>query len=116
MQIADNITEKVINGTYPEGEKIPSVREMAADLGVNPNTILRTFSELQHADIIGNKRGIGFFVAPNAQERILEQKRREFFEKELPKFKKQAELLGINAKELKKHLDELNNEDNHEKK
>ncbi|MDA0194286.1 MAG: GntR family transcriptional regulator [Bacteroidetes bacterium] len=108
LQIADNITEKVVNGTFPPGEKIPSVRELAADLGVNPNTIMRTYNELQAMKIIDNKRGIGFFVNPDARETILEQKKSEFFDHVLPQFLHQAKLVGISIPELKKHIDKLN--------
>jgi GntR family transcriptional regulator len=115
LQIADSISEKVVSGAYPPGEKIPSVRELAADLGVNPNTVMRTYSELQTANIIDNKRGIGYFVNIDAQKVILERKRAEFFKKILPEFLRQAALLGITSSDLKKHLDKLNTQ-NHEDK
>ncbi|WKV12339.1 GntR family transcriptional regulator [Marivirga harenae] len=108
LQIADSITDKVISGEFPAGEKIPSVRELAADMGVNPNTIMRTYSELQAMDIIENQRGIGYFVNQNAPKIILEGKREEFFNKVLPEFLKQAHLLGISATELKKHIENIN--------
>jgi GntR family transcriptional regulator len=108
LQIADTITEKVVSGEFPAGEKIPSVRELAAEMGVNPNTVMRTYSELQAMNIIENQRGIGYFVNPNAQQIILKGKKEEFFKKVLPEFLKQATLLGITASELKKHLETLN--------
>lgn len=108
LQIADTITEKVVSGEFPAGEKIPSVRELAAEMGVNPNTVMRTYSELQAMNIIENQRGIGYFVNPNAQQIILKGKKEEFFKKVLPEFLKQAALLGITAHELKKHLETLN--------
>ena len=111
LQIADTISERVVKGAYPPGEKIPSVRELAADLGVNPNTIMRTYGELQAASIIENKRGIGYFVHPDAQKIILHQKKSEFFSKVLPGFLRQAALLGITSSDLKKHLDKLNQQE-----
>ena len=108
LQIADTVTEKVVSGEFAAGEKIPSVRELAAQMGVNPNTVLRTYSELQAMNIIENQRGIGYFVNPGAQKIILKGKKEEFFHKVLPEFLKQAALLGITADELKKHLDTLN--------
>ena len=107
LQIADTITEKVVSGEFPAGGKIPSVRELAAEMGVNPNTIMRTYSELQAMNIIENQRGIGYFVHPEAQKIIIKDKKQEFFTKVLPEFLKQAALLGITADELKKHLDTL---------
>ena len=90
LQIADSITEKVMSGEFPAGEKIPSVRELAAAMGVNPNTIMRTFMELQAMNIIENQRGIGYFVNPEAQKIILKGKKEEFFKKVLPEFLRQA--------------------------
>ncbi len=108
LQIADNITDKVVSGEFVEGHKIPSVRELASEMGVNPNTIMRTYSELQAMSIIENKRGIGYFVSTEAQKIILENKKQEFFDKVLPDFLRKAEVLGISAGDLKTHLDTLN--------
>jgi GntR family transcriptional regulator len=116
LQIADSITEKVVSGTYPPDEKIPSVREMAAEVGVNPNTIMRTYNELQSMQIIENKRGIGYFVKPEAQRLILDKKKTDFFDKTLPEVIQQAGLLGITTVELKNHIDQLSNRNNHENK
>ncbi len=107
MQIADNITEKVASGTFPSGEKIPSVREMASEVGVNPNTIMRTYNELQNMQIIENRRGIGFFVKPEARKLVLGKKKDDFFSKVLPEVIQQAEVLGITSEDLKKHIDQL---------
>ena len=108
LQIADTITEKVVSGEFPPGEKIPSVRELAAAMGVNPNTVMRTYSELQAMNIIENQRGIGYFVNPDAKHIILREKKAEFFNKVLPEFLKQAALVGISSEELKRHLETLN--------
>jgi GntR family transcriptional regulator len=108
LQIADTITEKVMSGEFPAGEKIPSVRELAAEMGVNPNTVMRTYSELQAMNIIENQRGIGYFVSTEAQKIIVSGKKDEFFTKVLPEFLRQAALLGITSEELKKHLETLN--------
>ena len=108
LQIADTITDKVVRGEYAAGEKIPSVRELASEMGVNPNTIMRTYSELQTMNIIENQRGIGYFVNADAQTIILEGKKADFFKKVLPEFLKQASLLGISSEDLKKHIDTTN--------
>ena len=108
LQIADSITEKVMSGEFPAGEKIPSVRELAAEMGVNPNTVMRTYSELQAMNIIENQIGIGYFVNKEAQKIILTGKKEEIFSKVLPDFLKQAALVGITAAELKKHFETLN--------
>ncbi len=110
LQIADSISEKIIDGTYPPGSRIPSVREMASALGVNPNTIMRAFTELQSANIIENKRGIGYFVTGEARELILAGKRKEFFGMLLPELIRKADQIGISVTELNQHIKKLNNE------
>ncbi len=112
LQIADSITDKVVSGEFPAGEKIPSVRELASEMGVNPNTIMRTYSELQSMNIIDNQRGIGYFVNPDAQQIILKGRKEEFFSKILPEFLRQAAMLGITSTELKKHIETLNGKSN----
>ena len=52
QQIADNLCDRILFGEFKAGDKIPSVREQAANLGVNHNTIMRTYMELQQKDII----------------------------------------------------------------
>lgn len=105
LQIADSLSEKVMEGKYPPGEKIPSVRDLAAELGVNPNTIMRAFSELQSRGIIDNKRGVGYYVNENANNIIHQWKRKEFFDYDLPVIVKQTKILNIAFEELKPYFD-----------
>lgn len=100
MQIADFICENIMTHKWPEGEKISSVRELAASMEVNPNTIMRTYSHLQDSGIIHNKRGIGYFVTAGASKQISNMKKQDFINKELPIFFRKMELLGIDFKEL----------------
>jgi GntR family transcriptional regulator len=100
LQIADSLYEKVINGLWPEQERIPSVRELGVTLGVNPNTIVRVYDYLQNQNIIYNKRGIGYFVSENAKEQILKAQRKEFMNEEAPLFIRKMKILGIEFKEL----------------
>ena len=114
LQIADSISEKVMEGKYPPGEKIPSVRDLAAEMGVNPNTVMRTYSELQTREIIDNKRGVGFYVSADAVEIIRKWKRKEFFEIELPLIVRQTRILDITLDELKPYFESPNNSNPHE--
>jgi GntR family transcriptional regulator len=116
MQIADNITEMIMNGTHPPGDKIPSVRELAANIGVNPNTVMRTYNELQLRKIIENKRGIGYYVVPDAKEKIHEWKKEEFFNSVFPEFARQMAILDISYSDLKPFFDQLNQAQSNEKK
>lgn len=114
QQIADNICDKIISGEFPAGSKIPSVREQAATVGVNQNTIMRTYMELQRENIINNQRGIGFFVSNSAQQQIINMRKKEFFEVQLPEFVKQVKLLNLTKEELAPLFDQLI--ENHENK
>ena len=95
LQIADSICEKILSGDYLPDDRILSVRELGIALGVNPNTIMRVYEHLQGMDIIYNKRGIGYFVSPNAHDRIIEQQREEFLSKELPALARKMKLFGV---------------------
>lgn len=99
IQIADNICDRILKGEFKSGDRIPSVREWGAGIGVNPNTVARSYEILTDKGIIYNQRGIGFFVAASATDLILSEQRKLFLENELPAFLRRAELLGINIKE-----------------
>ena len=62
VQIADRIIREIVRNELSPGDKLPSVREMAVQSGVNPNTIQRTYSELERMDIVETRRGQGTFV------------------------------------------------------
>ena len=100
LQNIDLMQEMIVNGEWPEEDRIPSVREMGANVGVNPNTIARSYQLLEQQEIIYNKRGLGFYVKEGAVERIKENIKREFVNNELPKFKAKALMLGISKEEL----------------
>jgi GntR family transcriptional regulator len=62
LQIIEEIKKRAVRGLYPPGEKLPSVREMAQEMGVNPNTMARAYSELERESFVFTKRGQGSFV------------------------------------------------------
>ncbi|PKN27241.1 MAG: GntR family transcriptional regulator [Deltaproteobacteria bacterium HGW-Deltaproteobacteria-22] len=100
LQLADAICDLILRGTYASAEKIPSVRELAGEAGVNPNTILRTVSHLTDQGILYNQRGVGTFVSENARETIMQQRKKTFLDEELTSFFKKIELLGIDFTDL----------------
>jgi GntR family transcriptional regulator len=100
LQIADYVCEQIVLGQWPPGERIPSVRDLASTLEVNPNTVMRTYDFLQGKDIIFNQRGIGYSAAENAQKLILTYRRERFLETELPAFFKTMYLLDISLEDL----------------
>ncbi|MBQ6880153.1 MAG: GntR family transcriptional regulator [Bacteroidales bacterium] len=100
LQICDAICEQVLSGALRPDERIPSVREYGADIGVNPNTVMRSYEKLTNDGIIYNRRGIGYFICPDAREIILEVQRKDFLENELPLILKRMKLLGINPADV----------------
>jgi len=105
LQIADYFCENILQKKWQEGEKIPSIREIAVKVEVNPNTAMRTFNYLQDKGIIFNKRGIGYFVADNGYEKTLELKKEQFIREELPQMFRTLELLRMNFKDLDKQYE-----------
>ncbi len=106
QQIADTLCERIASGEWEAGGRMPSVRDVAVELGVNPNTVVRSFDHLQAAEIIYNKRGVGYFVSDDAADRILSLRQREFFEEELPDFAKRLKLLNLTIEDIRKHIEE----------
>lgn len=100
LQIAETICDGVMNGTFREGERIPSVREYAASVAVNPNTVMRTYEHLSQNGVIANRRGIGFFVTDDARELIVRSRQESFLGDEINDFFRQLSLLGITPDEL----------------
>jgi len=95
LQIADTICERILSGALSPDERIPSVREYGAQLGVNPNTMMRTYEKLTDDGVIYNKRGIGYFISPDAKDIVLENERKDFMENSLPSILKTIKLLNI---------------------
>jgi len=102
LQIADSICNRILRGELKGEDRIPSVREYGAEIGVNPNTVARTYETLTDRGIIYNKRGIGFFVSENAAQSIRREAKEKFLNEELPNFIKKARLLDISLDEINK--------------
>lgn len=100
LQIADRIMDEILQNIYKEEERIPSVREYAASVEVNANTMMRTYEYLQGQEIIYNKRGIGYFVEKDAVNKILTLRKDSFKNEELPEMFRTMKILGISASEI----------------
>jgi DNA-binding transcriptional regulator YhcF (GntR family) len=100
LQIADYICEKVLLKEWKAEDKVPSVRELAMQLEVNPNTVMRTYDFLKQQEIINDKRGIGYFITPQALKSAILYRKREFIEKELPTVFRTMNMLGIEPEDI----------------
>lgn len=110
LQIADYICEKILSKEWKEGERIPSVRELAVTVEVNPNTVMRTYTFLQEKNIIANQRGVGFFVADNGYEQTKNYMSAHFIKTDLDYVFKMMNLLGISFNKLKEYYSKYNEE------
>jgi GntR family transcriptional regulator len=107
IQIAEYVCEQILLKKWKLGEKIISIRDLAVNMEVNPNTVHRAYDFLQQRDIITNKRGVGYFTEDDAMDRILSFRREQFIENELPVFMRNIYLLKIDFKEIKTMFDQF---------
>ena len=103
QQIADQICDRILQGEWAGRERIPSIRELAVNLGVNPNTITRSYQSLMERQIIENRRGIGYFVTTKANDNIFKERRSEFLRQELPRLFQSMQLLDIEIDEIREY-------------
>ena len=109
LQIVDSIFENILSKKWEAEERIPSVRDFAVSIQVNPNTVMRAYTYLQEKEIIYNQRGIGFFVSERAYEKSLEIRKTQFIENELPNVFKNVDLLDMDISEIEKLYKKSNN-------
>jgi len=113
LQIGDYVCDQILLGRWKEGERIPSVRELGIELEVNPNTAVRTYDFLQNREILFNKRGMGYFAASDAVQKIIQYRKKQFLEQDLPVVFRNMILLDMSFNELEnKYHQYLKNHEN----
>lgn len=100
LQVAEHLMDEILLDMHHEEDRIPSVREYAANVEVNVNTCMRAYDWLCSQDVIFTKRGLGYFVMEGAKERILTVRRQQFFEEFLPELISKMTTLKIDKKEI----------------
>jgi GntR family transcriptional regulator len=103
QQIADQIRERILDGEWSSGERIPSIRDFAVSVGVNPNTVTKSYQSLLDRAIIESQRGLGYFVAADARQKILDEIRTAFADEELPRVFRTMRMLGMRLEDLAEH-------------
>jgi len=111
LQIADRLSDEILAGLYNAFDRIPSVREYAARLGVNANTAVKAYDQLAQEGIIFNKRGLGYFVAEDAQRHIRQTRRTVFLKEKLPELVRQMKLLDITWDDIRQAASLLSRKD-----
>jgi len=109
LQIANKVCENILTQKWVNGERIPSVREIAIQMEVNPNTANRAYDFLQSYEIIYNKRGIGYYITEDGYEKTVAFKRKQFFEEEAPQFFRSMNLAGVTMAELETYYNQHKN-------
>lgn len=104
QQMADRLCDEIVVGTYGDDSRIPSVREYAVLLEVNVNTAVKAYEQLARADIIYNKRGLGYYVKPGARKLILKGRRRLFLNETIPELYRQMQFLGLTPDDVAEGL------------
>lgn len=112
IQIEQFIQDKILRNVWKSNERIPSVRELATSLEVNPNTVMRSYEGLEREGIIYNQRGVGFFVSEQALDHILQKSRSEFYNK-LPLLFESMISNGVSIEEIVKNWNDFKSKNNH---
>lgn len=100
QQVAEQIIEGILNGTFKEGDQIPSTTEISKSYHINPATVLKGMNLLVEQELIEKKRGIGMFVLQGAQKKVMAHKKEEFLNKDVLLLIQEAKKLGITSQEL----------------
>ena len=115
LQIAAFVSENILLGKWPAEQKIPSVRDLAVELEVNPNTVMRSYEFLQNQGVIYNKRGLGLFVAPDGYDKIKAYRKEHFIQQELPGIFRNIYLLDIKLEDMQQWYEQFK-KDNYKSK
>jgi GntR family transcriptional regulator len=99
-QLRDRVVAMMLDGGLKEGDALPSVRQVAAELTVNPLTVLKGYQELVDEELIEKRRGLGMFVKSGASALLLKAERKKFLNEEWPRVYAMVQRLGLSAEEL----------------
>jgi len=104
-QLRERTVAAILEGSLKEGHPLPSVRQVAVDLQINPLTVSKAYQTLADEQLVEKHRGVGMFVVEGARERLLERERRRFMTEEWPRLLDRIEQLGLDPATL---LDSIN--------
>lgn len=104
------VMERVAIGALSTGDRIPSVREYAANLEVNANTVMRSYEFLEKTGVISNRRGIGFFIADNAKSASLQYFSHDLFDRQLPQLFHRMKTIGVTDRQIVQLYNEYQNQ------
>ena len=99
-QLRELVIERIVDGSFVEGEAVPSVRQVASDYHINHLTVGKAYQELVDIGLLEKRRGLGMFVMAGARGSLTKNEQQKFIEDELPAFVERVQLLGIEMNEV----------------
>ena len=100
LKLRDQIAAAIIQGEYPEGELLPSVRALAAEQGANPLTVAKAYQQFQNDGLVEVQRGVGMYVVKGAAEQLRKREKEHFLSEEWPEIRARMERLGLELEDL----------------
>ena len=100
VQIRQRLAEMILRGQVAEGEALPSVRQIAGELSVNPLTVTRAFEALVDIGVVEKRRGLGMFVKAGARAELLAHERDKFLQQDWPRIAAQIKALDLDLSDL----------------
>lgn len=94
-QLRDLVVQRILDGSFAEGEAVPSVRQVASDYNINHLTVAKAYQELVDEGLLEKRRGLGMFVLSGAREALTSNEKQKFLEEELPAFIERVQRLGL---------------------
>ena len=96
--------ERIMDGSFAEGEAVPSVRQVASDYQINHLTVGKAYQELVESGLLEKRRGLGMFVRPGARVSLTNNEHQKFIEEEVPAFVERVQVLGMDMKQVVNRL------------
>jgi len=106
-QLRDLVVQRVLDGTFAEGEAVPSVRQVASDYNINHLTVAKAYQALVDDGLLEKKRGLGMYVITGAREALSKNEQQKFLEEELPAFAQRIKMLGLEMMKVTAMLREI---------
>ncbi|EHK0043691.1 GntR family transcriptional regulator [Vibrio parahaemolyticus] len=103
-QLADQITQQILQGIWKEGEALPSVRSISADMKINHLTVMKGYQLLVDEGLVEKKRGQGMFVAQGAVQQLRSAEKARFLEQQIPQIADTLQRLDMSVDELVQQL------------
>lgn len=100
LKLRDQIAAAIIQGEYPEGKMLPSVRALAAQHGANPLTVAKAYQQFQNDGLVEVQRGVGMYVVAGAADALRKREKEHFLSEEWPEIRARIKRLGLNLTEL----------------